>query len=202
MVILKSAFFFLIAYILGSIPCGILIARLYRIDIRQVGSKNPGATNVLRAVGKKPALFTLLGDLCKGMAAVSLGKVFFSSPAMPAIMGLLAIIGHDWSIFSQFRGGKGVATSLGVFLILAPYAVLFALLTWLGVLAISRYVSLASISAALVLPFFTFLFYRAGLPLLFVSLLAAILLIFKHKANIQRLLDGTEHSMARRSKNP
>ncbi len=201
MVILKSAFFFLIAYILGSIPCGILIARLYRIDIRQVGSKNPGATNVLRAVGKKPALFTLLGDLSKGMAAVSLGKVFFSSPAMAAIMGLLAIIGHDWSIFSQFRGGKGVATSLGVFLILAPYAVLIALLTWLGVLFISRYVSLASISAALALPFSTFFFYGGG-PLFFVSLLAAILLIFKHKENIQRLLAGTEHSLTRRSKSP
>jgi glycerol-3-phosphate acyltransferase PlsY len=200
MIIVKSVFFFLIAYLLGSIPCGILIAHIYRIDICQVGSKNPGATNVLRTVGKKPALFTLLGDMGKGMAAVMLGKIFFSSPAMAAIMGLLAIIGHDWSIFSQFRGGKGVATSLGVFLILAPYPILLALLIWLGVLGISRYVSLASISAAVVLPIFVFFFYGTG-PLFFISLLAALLLIFKHKANIQRLLAGTENSLTRRPKN-
>jgi glycerol-3-phosphate acyltransferase PlsY len=201
MVILKSAFFFIIAYVIGSIPCGILIARHYLVDIRQVGSKNPGATNVLRAVGKKPALFTLLGDLTKGMVAVFLGKVFLSSQSLAAVMGLLAIIGHDWSIFSQFKGGKGVATSLGVFLILAPYPMLFALLTWLGVLGISRYVSLASICAAVVLPIFSFFFYGAN-PLFLVSLLASILLIFKHKANIQRLLTGAEHSLGSRSRKP
>lgn len=201
MAILKTAFFFIIAYILGSIPCGMLIARMYQIDIRQVGSKNPGATNVLRTVGKKPALFTLLGDLSKGMAAAFLGKVFLSSPAMAAVMGLLAIIGHDWSIFSQFRGGRGVATSLGVFSILAPKPILIALLIWLGVVGISRYVSLASISAAVVLPILVFFFYGTKPPF-FVSLLAALLLIYKHKENIQRLLAGTEHSLGRRSKKP
>ncbi|MEW5802314.1 MAG: glycerol-3-phosphate 1-O-acyltransferase PlsY [bacterium] len=193
MAILKPAFFFLMAYFLGSIPFGVLIARMYRVDIRQVGSKNPGATNVLRAVGKKPAIFTLLGDLGKGMAASILGKVFLSSSGLAAIMGFMAIIGHDWSIFSRFRGGKGVATSLGVFLILAPLPAVLALLTWLGVFAVSRYVSLASVSAAMVLPVFIFLFSGGNSTLFQVALLASALLIFKHRSNIQRLMAGTEH---------
>ncbi|MEW6380502.1 MAG: glycerol-3-phosphate 1-O-acyltransferase PlsY [bacterium] len=199
MAALKPAFFFLISYLLGSIPFGILIARRHRVDIQQVGSKNIGATNVLRAVGKKAAIFTLLGDLTKGIAAVLLGKIFFTSPAMPSALGLLAIIGHDWSIFNRFRGGKGVATSLGVFLVLAPCPALLALLVWMGVLGISRYVSLASISAAVALPPFIFLLSGAG-PLFFTSLPAAALLIFKHRSNIQRLMAGTENRMGKRKK--
>ena len=109
MEISKPAFFLLIAYLLGSIPFGVLISKIYQTDIRKVGSKSTGATNVLRTVGKKPALLTLLGDVGKGIAAVLLGEIFFSSLALIAGMGLIAIIGHDWPIFAKFHGGKGVA---------------------------------------------------------------------------------------------
>ena len=109
MEIIKPAFFLLIAYLLGSIPFGVLISKIYQTDIRKVGSKSSGATNVLRTVGKKPALLTLLGDVGKGIAAVLLGKIFLSSPALVAGMGLIAIIGQDWPIFAKFSGGKGVA---------------------------------------------------------------------------------------------
>ncbi|MGA1875364.1 MAG: glycerol-3-phosphate 1-O-acyltransferase PlsY, partial [bacterium] len=192
----KSAFFLLMAYVMGSIPFGVLVSRLYRINIHQVGSKNPGATNVLRTVGKKAAILTLLGDLGKGAASVALGRLFLSSHALVATMGLLAIIGHDWSIFSKFQGGKGVATSLGVFLILAPYPVLLALLGWLIILGATRYVSLASIMAGILLPVLVWFFEGAGF-LLFVSLIAGGLLILRHKQNIHRLMSGTENKLGK-----
>jgi glycerol-3-phosphate acyltransferase PlsY len=173
-----------------------LISRLYRINIHQVVSKNPGATNVLRAVGKKAAVLTLLGDLGKGAASVALGRFFLSSQILIATMGLLAIIGHDWSIFSKFQGGKGVATSLGVFLILAPYPVLLALLAWLIILGATRYVSLASIMAGILLPILVWLFEGAGF-LLVVSLVAGGLLILRHKQNIHRLMIGTENKLGK-----
>lgn len=196
MAIIKPAFFFLIAYLLGSIPFGVLISKIYRIDIRKIGSKSPGATNVLRTVGKKPALLTLLGDVSKGMAAVLLGKVFLFSPNLFACMGLAAIIGHDWPVFAKFRGGKGVATSLGVFLILTPLPLLLTLLIWLVVVAIWRYVSLASILAGVSLPLFVWLFYRAGF-LVYISSAAGILLIYRHRSNIQRLLAGNENKLGK-----
>ena len=102
MEIIKPAFFLLIAYLLGSIPFGVLISKIYQTDIRKVGSKSSGATNVLRTVGKKPALLTLLGDVGKGIATVLLGKIFLSSPALVAGMGLIAIIGHDWPVLQNF----------------------------------------------------------------------------------------------------
>ena len=197
MIGLKALFLGIIAYLLGSIPFGILIARRHRVDIQKVGSKNPGATNVLRTVGKKAALFTLLGDLAKGAVAVLLGKTFSSSAAMAEALGLLAIIGHDWSIFNRLRGGKGVATSLGVFLVLTPQPTLLALLVWGAALGISRYVSLASILAAAALPLLIFIFQGTG-SLFFTSLAASTLLIFKHRSNIQRLRAGTEHKLTLR----
>ncbi|MCL6584577.1 MAG: glycerol-3-phosphate 1-O-acyltransferase PlsY [bacterium] len=197
MIGLKALFLGIIAYLLGSIPFGILIARRHRVDIQKVGSKNPGATNVLRTVGKKAALFTLLGDLAKGAVAVLLGKAFSSSAAMAEALGLLAIIGHDWSIFNRLRGGKGVATSLGVFLALTPGPTLLALLVWGTALGISRYVSLASILAAAALPLLIFIFQGTG-SLFFTSLAASALLILKHRSNIQRLIAGTEHKLTPR----
>lgn len=192
--LVKNIILGFMAYLLGSVPCGVLIARLYRIDIHQVGSKNPGATNVLRSVGKKPALFTLLGDITKGVTAVWLGKCFLSSQTSLAAMGLLAIIGHNWPIFAKFQGGKGVATSLGVFLVLTPLPMLIVVLIWLAAVAIFRYVSLGSILAGLFLPLLVYLFYGPG-PLVFSSLAAGLLLIYRHKTNIQRLLQGTENKL-------
>lgn len=199
MEIIKPAFFFLVAYLLGSIPFGVLISKIYRTDIRKVGSKSPGATNVLREVGKKPALLTLLGDVGKGMVAVLLGQIFLSSQVLVAGMGLIAIIGHDWPVFAKFRGGKGVATSLGVFLILTPLPLLLTLLIWLLVLGIWRYVSLASILAGAFLPLFVWFFFRAGV-LFYISLAAGILLIYRHKSNIKRLLSGNENKLRKHDK--
>lgn len=199
MEIIKTAFFLLIAYLLGSIPFGVLISKIYRIDIRKVGSKSSGATNVLRTVGKKPALLTLLGDVGKGIATVLLGKIFLSSPALVAGMGLIAIIGHDWPVFAKFRGGKGVATSLGVFLILTPLPLLLTLLIWLVVLGIWRYVSLASILAGVFLPLFIWFFLGGGV-LFYISLAAGILLIYRHKSNIKRLLADNENKLGKHVK--
>ena len=196
MEIIKPAFFLLIAYLLGSIPFGVLISKIYQTDIRKVGSKSTGATNVLRTVGKKPALLTLLGDVGKGMAAVLLGGIFFSSLALVAGMGLIAIIGHDWPVFAKFRGGKGVATSLGVFLILTPCPLLLTLLIWLLVFGVWRYVSLASILAGVFLPLLIWLFLGVGI-LFFISLAAGMLLIYRHKSNIQRLLAGNENKLGK-----
>ncbi len=199
MEIIKPAFFLLIAYLLGSIPFGVLISKIYQTDIRKVGSKSSGATNVLRTVGKKPALLTLLGDVGKGIATVLLGKIFLSSPALVAGMGLIAIIGHDWPVFAKFRGGKGVATSLGVFLILTPLPLLLTLLIWLVVLGIWRYVSLASILAGVFLPLFIWFFLGGGV-LFYISLAAGILLIYRHKSNIKRLLADNENKLGKHVK--
>jgi len=194
--IIKPAFFLLIAYLLGSIPFGALISKIYQTDIRKVGSKSSGATNVLRTVGKMPALLTLLGDVGKGIAAVLSGKFFQFPLALVAGMGLIAIIGHDWPVFAKFRGGKGVATSLGVFFILTPFPLLLTLLIWLVVLGGWRYVSLASILAGVFLPLFIWLFFGIGV-LFYISLAAGILLIYRHKSNIQRLLRGNENKLGK-----
>ena len=199
MEIIKPAFFLLTAYLLGSIPFGVLISKIYQTDIRKVGSKSSGATNVLRTVGKKPALLTLLGDVGKGIAAVLLGKFFLSSLALVAGMGLIAIIGHDWPVFAKFRGGKGVATSLGVFLILTPLPLLLTLLIWLVVLWLWRYVSLASILAGVFLPLFIWFLGGAGV-LFYISLTAGLLLIYRHKSNIKRLLAGNENKLGKHVK--
>ena len=197
--IIKPVFFLLLAYLLGSIPFGVLISKIYRIDIRKVGSKGSGATNVLRTVGKKPALLTLLGDVGKGIAAVLLGKIFLSSPPLVAGMGLVAIIGHDWPVFAKFHGGKGVATSSGVFLILTPLPLLLTLLIWLVVLGLWRYVSLASIMAGIFLPLFIWFFFGIGV-LFYISLAAGILLIYRHRSNVQRLWAGNENKLGKHVK--
>ena len=142
---------------------------------------------------------TLLGDVGKGIAAVVLGKIFLSPPALVAGMGLLAIIGHDWPVFAKFRGGKGVATSLGVFLILTPLPLLLTLLIWLVVLGIWRYVSLASILSGVFLPLFIWFLGGAGI-LFYISLAAGLLLIYRHKSNIKRLLAGNENKLGKHVK--
>ena len=176
-----------------------MISKIYQTDIRKVGSKSPGATNVLREVGKKPAFLTLLGDVGKGMVSVLLGQIFLSSRLLVACMGLMAVIGHDWPVFAKFRGGKGVATSLGVFLILTPVPLVLTLLIWLVTLGIWRYVSLASILAGISLPLFNLVFFGAGF-LFYISLVAGILLIYRHRSNIQRLLAGTEDTLGKKVK--
>ncbi len=195
----------LCGYFLGSIPTGYLVGRLKGIDIRAVGSGNIGATNVFRTLGKTAGLFVMLADAAKGLAACwGAGRLGASlDQAAPASLeiymivgGVAAILGHNYTCWLRFKGGKGIATSAGVLLALFPKALAAAFVVWLLVFALSRYVSLASICAALVLPVAAWAF-RASPTLVGVAVGLSALAIFKHRANIQRLRAGTEHRIGR-----
>jgi glycerol-3-phosphate acyltransferase PlsY len=191
-----------VAYLLGSIPTGFLVAKARGIDIRTVGSGNIGATNVFRTLGKPAGIFVLFIDALKGWVAVvgvaGLVTARFSNVASPQeiewlrICGLAAILGHNYPCWLHFKGGKGIATSAGVLIALVPVPFLIILGVWIIVVALTRYVSLASICAAVALPFAGWLMRETPTMLLLTSAMSA-LAIYKHKANIKRLLDGTEN---------
>jgi glycerol-3-phosphate acyltransferase PlsY len=179
------------AYLLGSIPTGLLLGKLYGIDVRKEGSGNIGATNLYRTAGRKVGIITLLGDCLKGMVPVLLAwKLGYSEP-IQAWIGLAAFCGHVFSIFLLFKGGKGVATALGVYLALDPLALLGALAVFVILVAIWRYISLGSIVAAAIMPFFIYLRPHSTELLLATALISAIVII-KHYANISRIVAGTE----------
>lgn len=187
----QSVFWIAGAYLLGSIPTGLLLGKLYGIDVRQEGSGNIGATNLYRTVGRKVGIWTLLGDCLKGFLPVMLAWKLGMSDGLQAWIGLAAFCGHVFSIFLLFKGGKGVATALGVFLALAPLAVLGALLMFVAIVAIWRYISLGSIVAAAIMPLIIWL--RPHSPqLLTATVLISLIVIVKHHTNISRLLAGTE----------
>ena len=187
------------AYLIGAIPVGFIVARLFgETDIRRAGSGNIGATNVLRTLGALAAVVTLLGDIAKGYLAVSVARALGPAPWGGAAGAVLAVVGHCWPVFLGFRGGKGVATSFGAFLALAPLATLPAALVWIVVTASFRYVSLASIMACLCLPLGTLL-----LPYPWAAvgatLCTAAIIIWRHAENIRRLLHGTERRLGERA---
>lgn len=187
------------SYLLGSIPSAIWIARLgYGIDIRQVGSRNPGMTNVLRVLGWKPAVPVALLDALKGFLAPWLAWTLTASASLALACGFLAVLGHSFSCFASFRGGKGVLTAFGVFLYFVPTSSLTALAAWMAVVSITRYVSLGSITAALILPLSIYLESRfrgdPGLfPVLAVAGLVAAFVLYRHRGNMARLANGTEN---------
>ena len=193
----------LAGYLLGSIPFGYLIVRLTRgTDVRASGSGNIGATNVNRVAGAGAGLATLLLDAGKGYLAVWLaGRMTGGEVAWMAAAGLAAVVGHLYPVWLGFRGGKGVATAVGVFVPLCWMAVAAAAVVWVVVVSIWRYVSLASVVAAAVLPVCTYLLYAPGThhaPPLSVSLVTAgisILIIVKHRENVRRLLAGSENRL-------
>ncbi len=209
----------LAAYLLGSIPTGYLVAKAKGVDIRSVGSGNIGATNVFRILGKQAGIFVLLVDALKGWVAVvaivnfypalrdALPSLFSSAEGtagqvreyLGIIAGVSAILGHNYTCFLRFKGGKGIATTAGVLVALVPMALLIVLGVWILTFAVSRYVSLASITAAFCLPFGVWALNGSRLMLLVTSLLA-LLAIYKHKANIQRLLNGTENRIGKKKK--
>ena len=191
-----------VAYLLGSIPTGFLVAKARGIDIRTVGSGNIGATNVFRILGKPAGVFVLLADAVKGWLAVfivaKLIAGWFFPDAGPLSIewfrlcaGIAAILGHNYTCWLHFRGGKGIATSAGVLVALVWLPVLSILGGWGGVFAVSRYVSLASMCASFVLPFAAWLTGKNLATVIITATLAA-LAIYKHKSNIQRLINGTE----------
>ncbi len=192
------------AYLLGSIPTGFLVARSRGIDIRTVGSGNIGGTNPFRSLGKPAGIFVLAADGLKGWLAcgVVAGKFYewFGGPGGPetiaqeyfaVIAGLAAILGHNYTCWLNFKGGKGIATSAGVLAALVPWALVVILTVWVIVFLASRFVSLASIAAALSLPLATWILGYGDRKLIITSLMTA-LAVYKHKANIQRLLKGKE----------
>jgi glycerol-3-phosphate acyltransferase PlsY len=196
------------AYLLGSIPLGFLLSRLNGIDIRTVGSGNIGATNVFRSVSKALGIATFVGDALKGFVPAYvfpiLGKwLTGNSPdsEIGIVCGCAAIVGHNWPVFLRFQGGKGIATSAGVLLGIAPAAVGMGLLSWIFLFFASRYVSIASIGAAIVVPVVSWTLYsRKGLLLPIVLTILGLIAVWRHKSNIQRLMDGTEHRFSFRGK--
>jgi len=189
-----------IAYLLGSIPFGYLLVRVFRKqDIRTKGSGNIGATNVLRSGAKALGLATLLLDLLKGLAAVLVARYLANGNYDVAVAAAVAaVLGHVFPVWLGFRGGKGVATALGVFLALTWPSAVGGLLVFIVVFALSRYVSLASIVAAIALPILAFYFVRPWTPVItFGFLFLPLLVIVKHHGNIQRLLSGTENRFGR-----
>jgi glycerol-3-phosphate acyltransferase PlsY len=190
--LLKEIILLLLAYLLGSIPTGLLLAKAFGgVDIRTTGSGNIGATNVYRTLGRKVGVMTLVGDCLKGLIPVLAAKWLGLADPWVAAIGIAAFIGHVYTVFLGFKGGKGVATALGVFLGTSPLSVLTALGVFALVLWKWRYVSLASITAAAAMPLFVAAL--DGKPLIIaMTLVIAALVIHKHRENIQRLRAGTE----------
>ncbi len=190
----------LAGYLLGSIPFGFLIAKARGIDIRQHGSGNIGATNVLRVVGKKWGFLVFALDALKGFLAVY-GTLLLISNTPPALIAaaLGCILGHNFPVWLRFKGGKGIATTAGALIGLFPLAIGVAFLVWIVLFYTTRYVSLASIFAAAVVPLVVW--WQAGSFTLFVgfSFLIAALAIWRHRSNIRRLLDGTENRFKRKT---
>lgn len=185
------------SYLLGSIPTGFIVTKyIKKIDIREYGSSSTGATNVFRALGFKWALLVALSDILKGVIPIIVGKALLTNQVMIVLLGVAAVIGHNWPVFINFKGGRGVATSAGVVIALLPLISLFVILVWLIVLRLSRYVSLASISAAFSFPFFVYLMESSRIYFVF-SLILAILVIYQHRKNISRLLAGEESRVSK-----
>ncbi len=199
-----------VAFLLGSIPTGYLVGKSRGIDIRKVGSGNIGATNVLRTLGKPAGILVLFVDALKGFVSC-----YFVGPMVFRILvgtlpdaatleylkitgAFLAILGHNYTCWLKFKGGKGIATSAGAVLALLPLALAVALVVWLLMLSATRYVSVASISGAFVLPFAAWWPAHSSTRLIVVAAVIGALAIFKHRSNIRRLLDGTENRIGKK----
>ena len=203
--------FFLVliaAYILGSIPPSVWVSRIfYKRDIRAEGSKNAGLTNVFRVLGWKAAVPVTIVDLGKGLFSSWLGSVssqdLVSSRNFALVTGLLCIFGHSYTCFAGFRGGKGVLAALGVYLYLVPFSALGAFFLWIVVFAVSGYVSLASICAALAMILLLLLEYQfrdASLPMLIMTILLSFFIIYRHRTNVIRLMNGNENRFGGRER--
>ncbi|MDT8420120.1 MAG: glycerol-3-phosphate 1-O-acyltransferase PlsY [Desulfuromonadales bacterium] len=190
---MTNFFLVLAAYLIGAIPTGVILTRLSGSeDIRQKGSGNIGATNVYRVAGRTLGILTLVGDCLKGMLPVLLAAQSFNLAGIPlALVAFAAFIGHCYPVYLGFKGGKGVATALGIFLVISPLSVLCALVLFVLVLWKWRFISLSSISAAAAIPFLAFFFERSW-PIFSASVLIAAVVIWRHRSNIARLRSGEE----------
>jgi glycerol-3-phosphate acyltransferase PlsY len=196
------------AYLLGAVPSGLIVGRARGVDIRSVGSGNIGATNVVRVLGKKWGAVTFVCDASKGFVPAFVFPFLagrfcedFPSRYLAVVCACLAIAGHNWPLYLRFKGGKGVATSAGALLGIAPTAMGIGLAAWLVMFTVTRYVSVASLTAATVLPVSAWLLYAKDDFLIPITLtVLSALIMFRHKANIRRLMEGTENRFERKKK--
>lgn len=194
----------LISYFLGSISWAYIISKyVFSSDIRQYGSKNPGTTNMLRTFGKKAGVITLLGDLIKGSLAVVISNLLAArmglEPDLAKYISALAVVyGHNWSIFMRFKGGKGVATSYGTMLVISPLMTLASISFYLIILVVTRYVSIASILGVSLFPILMVL--ANDMSGIWLGILLSISVIYKHRDNIRRLIDGSENKFGCKTK--
>jgi len=192
-VILLSA----LSFLLGSIPTGLLVARSRGIDLRNIGSGNIGATNVLRTAGRREALLTLLGDVLKGALPVIAAGYYQTGTLYEGLIGLCAVLGHDFSVFLRFRGGKGVATSLGVLGVYSPQTGLVTIIIWLMTVILTKYSSLGALISFGLLPLSMFVFDSP--EKLIVAFFMSVLIFWKHRTNITRLINGSESKVGRKA---
>jgi glycerol-3-phosphate acyltransferase PlsY len=185
------------SYLIGAIPFGLVVGKFAGVDVRQHGSKNIGATNVNRTLGKKFGAITLVLDVCKGLLPIAAAAAILGDSANAIVIscgcGILAVVGHMFPVYLGFKGGKGVATGLGVFLYLSPLAIGISLLVFIGVVAISGFVSAGSLLASGLFPLWLYLL-GAGKELIITAAVIAVLIWIKHHENITRLLQGKEKS--------
>ncbi len=196
-----SAAVLLLAYLFGSIPGGVLVARLYRVDLRKVGSGNIGATNVQRVLGWGPAIVVALFDIFKGGIAVWIARLAGVEGWLLGGVAVAAVLGHNFPITLRFSGGKGVATSLGTLLFLDPEVALYSAAIGLSVILLTRYVSAGSLTGAVAAVVLALALRRPDWELLTLALMAAML-FFTHRANLKRLWQGTERRLGERVKPP
>jgi glycerol-3-phosphate acyltransferase PlsY len=194
-------FIALFGYLLGSVPTGLILSKLFtKVDPRKIGSKNIGATNIFRTAGKTLGILTLIGDVLKGVIPIGIAMQWgltdqwgVSANLWVAIAGLCPFLGHVFPIFLGFKGGKGVATALGVYLLISPTAVLIELLLFLGIVWKWRFVSLGSITCAITIPILIAFFRSDSRAYFILSVIIAALILYRHQPNISRLLQGTEN---------
>ncbi len=188
------------SYLIGSIPFGLLIGKHYNIDIRQQGSCNIGATNVARVVGKKMGILTLILDFSKGIIPIWIASLIYpDNNKVIAVAGAAAVIGHMFPIYLKFKGGKGVATGLGLFVFLSPFALLTAIGAFILVVYLTGFVSLGSLVMATLTPTCMYFLSEPDWKIM-LSLFITLLIWWKHRSNVQRLLKGKEKSWKKRSK--
>lgn len=181
----------LFGYLLGSVPTGFILGSMAGVDVRKAGSGNVGATNVARVAGKRQGILTLIGDTAKGVVPVILALQMGANLTTTVMAGAAAFVGHLYPVFLKFRGGKGVATALGVFVALAPVAALVLILMFIAIALSSRIVSVGSIATAMAAPLILWLFSYPPIVVGMAVFIAAAITL-RHRSNIQRLLNGTE----------
>jgi glycerol-3-phosphate acyltransferase PlsY len=187
------------SYLLGAVPFGLFFGKaIAGVDVRTAGSGNIGATNVLRAAGKKAALLTLLADSLKGFLPVLLAKSLFHDDTITVLAGGAAVLGHNFPVYLKFKGGKGVATSFGVVLGVSPWIGLVCLASWLATAAQWRYSSLSALLAFALYPLITFAAHGDSQPLRGLSLFISCMMYYRHRENIKRLLAGTEPKIGKK----